>query len=48
MSDETAALIEYAKAVNARIPSVELTAALAAFDDASAAQPASRGRRRDV
>lgn len=33
MSDETAALIEYAKAVNARIPSVELTAELAAFDD---------------
>jgi hypothetical protein len=35
MSDETAALIEYAKEVNARIPSAELTAALAAFDDAS-------------
>ena len=34
MTDETAALIEYANAVNARIPSVELTAALAAFDDA--------------
>jgi hypothetical protein len=33
LSDETAALIEYAKAVNARIPSVELTAALAAFGD---------------
>jgi hypothetical protein len=33
MSDETAALIEYAKTVNARIPSVELTAGLAAFDD---------------
>ena len=33
MSDETAALIEYAKAVNARIPRVELTAELAAFDD---------------
>lgn len=34
MTDETATLIEYAKAVNARIPNVELTAALAAFDDA--------------
>ena len=33
MTDETAALIEYAKAVDARIRSVELTAALAAFDD---------------
>ena len=33
MSDETAALIEYANEVNARIPWVELTAALAAFDD---------------
>ena len=48
MSDETAALIEYAKAVNARIPSVELTATLAAFDDGATAQPASRGRRRDL
>ena len=34
MTDETAALIEYAKAVNARIPSVELDAAVAAVDDA--------------
>jgi hypothetical protein len=34
MTDETAALIEYAKAVNARIPSVELDDALAAVDDA--------------
>jgi hypothetical protein len=34
MTDETAALIEYAKAVNARIRSVELTAALAEFDGA--------------
>lgn len=34
MTDETAALIEYAKAVNARIPSAELDAALAAVDDA--------------
>lgn len=34
MTEETATLIEYAKAVNARIPSVELTAALTTFDDA--------------
>jgi hypothetical protein len=34
MTDETATLIEYAKVVNARIRSVELDAALAAFDDA--------------
>ena len=33
LTDETAVLIEYANAVNARIPRVELTAALAAFDD---------------
>ena len=33
MTDETATLIEYAKTVNARIQSVELTTALAAFDD---------------
>ena len=32
MTDETSALIEYAKAVNARIRSVDLTAALAEFD----------------
>lgn len=34
MTDETAALIEYAKAVSARIRSVELTTELAAFDAA--------------
>ena len=33
MTDETATLIEYAKAVNARTRSVELTTALAALDD---------------
>ena len=38
MTDETATLIEYANTVNARIPNVELTAALAAFDEAP--QPA--------
>jgi len=34
LTDETATLLEYANAVNARIPNVELTAALAAFDEA--------------
>ena len=33
MTEEMAALIEYANTVNARIPSVELTGALATFDD---------------
>jgi hypothetical protein len=33
MTDETAALVDYAKAVNARIPGGDLAAALADFDD---------------
>ena len=34
MTDETAALVDYAKAVNARIPGGDLAQALADFDDA--------------